>query len=126
MRDLFPEECKQVATTSLDGHATLAFDAVNLYVKAIGRLRDTAPDSPLTSHAVWHALSSIHGRTALDGESGKIDFGGVVDQQIPVDKLISVQRVDGEKPPEQMGFCGRHGRKTESEWCPESDRLPRD
>ncbi|MEV6962469.1 hypothetical protein AB0M97_25425 [Streptomyces sp. NPDC051207] len=32
MKKLFPEECEQVENTSLDGHAALAFDAVNLYL----------------------------------------------------------------------------------------------
>lgn len=123
MRELFPDECKQAPNTSLDGHATLAFDAVNLYIKALGQLRDTAPSLPLTAPAVWHALSSIHGSAALDGESGRIDFGGKVDRQIPLDKLISVQHVDGDKRPEQVGFCGRWGRAKQSGWCPEPERA---
>jgi hypothetical protein len=120
MRRLFEEECKprRVANTSLDGHAALAFDAVNLYVKAVGRLRESAPSMPLTAPAVWHALSSIHGKSALDGESGEIDYGGKVDRQVPLDKLISVQHVDGSKRPEQAGFCGRVGVKRQSKWCP--------
>ncbi|MDI3421590.1 ABC transporter substrate-binding protein [Streptomyces luteolus] len=118
MKELFPEECRRVKDTSLDGHAALAFDAVNLYMKAISRLRDTAPGIPLTPSAVWHALSRIHGRAALDGESGVIDFGGGVDQQVPLDKLISVQRVEGAQRPQQMGFCGRQGAGTGAKWCP--------
>ncbi|MGW3624688.1 ABC transporter substrate-binding protein [Streptomyces sp. NPDC000880] len=125
MKRLFPEECEQVKSTSLDGHAALAFDAVNLYLKAVGRLQDTAPQLPLTPPAVWHALSSIHGGAALDGESGRIDFGGVVDQQIPLDKLISVQRVDGAKPPVQVGFCGLWGTSRENAWCPDPERSGR-
>ncbi|MFV0131319.1 hypothetical protein ACLGI4_27030 [Streptomyces sp. HMX112] len=122
MRKLFPTECEQLANTSLDGHASLAFDAVNLYVKALGQLQDTAPDLPLTAPAVWHSLSSIHGGAALDGESGRIDFGGVVDRQIPLDKLISVQHVDGEKPPRQVGFCGKRGGLRQSQWCPPPEK----
>ncbi|MEV0036219.1 hypothetical protein [Streptomyces sp. NPDC050804] len=122
MKRLFPDECEQVRSTSLDGHAALAFDAVNLYLKAVGRLQDTAPQLPLTPPAVWHAISSIHGDAALDGESGRIDFGGVVDQQIPLDKLISIQRVDGAKPPVQTGFCGLWGTSRESTWCPDPER----
>lgn len=118
MKTLFADECTRVGSTSLDGHAALAFDAVNLYLKAVGKLQDTAPAPPLTAPAVWHALSSIHGKSALDGESGRIDFGGVVDQQIPLDKLISVQRVDGAKQPTQRGFCGRAGTQRENAWCP--------
>lgn len=120
MRKIFEEECKpsRVANTSLDGHAALAFDAVNLYLKAIAQLRETAPGTPLTAAAVWHALSSIHGKQALDGESGRIDFGGKVDRQIPLDKLISVQHVDGRKPPEHVGFCGRLGLARQAGWCP--------
>ena len=121
MKELFPEECEEVENTSLDGHAALAFDAVNLYLKAVGRLQDTAPRMPLTAPAIWQALSSIHGDAALDGESGRIDFGGVVDQQIPLDKLISVQRVHGDEQPKQVGFCGRWDNRREPDWCPPSE-----
>ncbi|MFE4055766.1 hypothetical protein ACFXP3_05550 [Streptomyces sp. NPDC059096] len=118
LRKLFPTECEQLANTSLDGHASLAFDAVNLYLKAVGQLQDAASQLPLSSLTVWHSLSSIHGSAALDGESGRIDFGGVVDRQIPLDKIISVQRVDGMKRPAQVGFCGRWGTLSQSGWCP--------
>ncbi|MFG1625961.1 hypothetical protein [Kribbella sp. NPDC049227] len=118
MKDLFPRECEKVQNSSLDGHASLAFDAVNLFLKAVGRLQDTAPGLPLTPAAVWHGLSSIHGKAALDGESGQIDFGGLVDQHIPVDKLVSVQHVDGRKAPRQIGFCGKRGGLRPSAWCP--------
>jgi hypothetical protein len=121
MKELFRDECRQVADTSLDGHAALAFDAVNLYLKAIARLQDTAPDIPLTPAAVWYALSGIHGAAALDGESGRIDFGGTVDRQVPLDKLISVQRVEGAGRPEKMGLCGRHGSGEGAAWCPPSE-----
>ncbi|MFJ2175044.1 hypothetical protein ACIQVO_21040 [Streptomyces sp. NPDC101062] len=118
LRKLFPTECEQLANTSLDGHASLAFDAVNLYLKAVGQLQDAPSRLPLSSLTVWHSLSSIHGTAALDGESGRIDFGGVVDRQIPLDKIISVQRVDGVKRPAQVGFCGRWGTLSQSAWCP--------
>lgn len=121
MKDLFPTDCEKVRNTSLDGHASLAFDAVSLFLKAIGQLRD--PGLPLTGSAVWHGLSGIHGKSALDGESGKIDFGGLVDQQIPTDKLISVQHIDGAKTPSQVGFCGKQGERQQSEWCPATART---
>jgi hypothetical protein len=118
MKRLFPEECGKVENSSVDGHAALAFDAVNLFLKAIGQLQDSAPGLPLTAAAVWHGLSSIHGKAALDGESGKIDFGGRVGQQVPVDKLVSVQHIDGQRPPRQIGFCGQRGNLRPSPWCP--------
>ncbi|GAA0585169.1 amino acid ABC transporter substrate-binding protein [Kribbella sandramycini] len=119
-RKLFPEECEKVKNSSLDGHAALAFDAVNLFLKAIGQLQDSAPGTPLTAAAVWHGLSSIHGKAALDGESGKIDFGGRVDQNVPLDKLVSVQHIEGQQPPRQVGFCGKRGNDPDSPWCPPS------
>ncbi|WP_312866179.1 hypothetical protein [Streptomyces boluensis] len=125
MKELFPEECRRVKDTSLDGHAALAFDAVNLYLNAISRLKDTAPGVPLTPSAVWHALSQIHGSAALDGESGLIDFGGAVDQRVPLDKLISVQRVEGAQRPEQLGFCGKRGDKEGAAWCPPAEKPRR-
>ncbi|MFC9688964.1 hypothetical protein ACFTSF_10520 [Kribbella sp. NPDC056951] len=118
LRELFPEECEKVKNSSLDGHAALAFDAVNLFLKAIGQLQDSAPGLPLTPAAVWHGLSAIHGKSALDGESGKIDFGGRVDQHVPVDKLVSVQHIDGRLAPRQVGFCGKRGGQRGSAWCP--------
>jgi len=118
MKGLFPAECKKVSNSSLDGHASLAFDAVNLYLNAIGQLQDTAPSMPLTAPAVWHGLSSIHGAVAQEGESGKIDFGGRVDQRIPIDKLLSVQHVNGARAPSQVGFCGKRGGLAQSTWCP--------
>ncbi|MFB7497247.1 hypothetical protein ACFC09_21600 [Streptomyces sp. NPDC056161] len=121
MKELFPDECRQVQDTSLDGHAALAFDAANLYLKAIARLQDTAPGTPLTPAAVWYALNGIHGSAALDGESGRIDFGGAVGRQVPLDKLISVQRVEGAQRPQQLGFCGRRGSNEGQAWCPPSE-----
>ncbi|MFI7148094.1 hypothetical protein ACIBO2_24545 [Nonomuraea sp. NPDC050022] len=107
-----------MASSSLDGHASLAFDAVRLYVNAVKQLREEAPGMPLTSAAVWHAISDVHGDKALDGESGMIDFGGDVDRQVPLDKLISVQHVDGLGQPSQVGFCGRVGAREQALWCP--------
>lgn len=123
MKDLFPDECRDVRDTSLDGHAALAFDAVSLYVKAITRLRAAAPDIPLTPGAVWHALSGIHDDAALAGESGRIDFGGLVDQQVPLDKIVSIQRVEGARRPKQMGFCGRWRNHDGADWCPAPEKA---
>ncbi|WP_107069041.1 hypothetical protein [Streptomyces sp. 150FB] len=125
MRELFHEECVLVKDSSLDGHASLAFDAVNLFVKAVGRLQDSAPGLPLSATAVWHGLSGIHGDAALDGESGRIDFGGQVDQQVPLDKLITVQHVEGAARPEQVGLCGRYGDREQDLWCPALRIAPR-
>ncbi|MGG7575395.1 ABC transporter substrate-binding protein [Streptomyces sirii] len=115
---LFPDECAKVPNSSLDGHAALGFDAVKLYVNAVKQLREEAAQMPLTPPAVWHAISGVHGDAALDGESGIISFGGDVDRQVPLDKLLSVQRIDGVGRPTQAGFCGRVGGKRQSAWCP--------
>ncbi|MER7841932.1 hypothetical protein ABTY98_40120 [Streptomyces sp. NPDC096040] len=123
MQTLFPDECNRVENSSLDGHAALAFDAVNLYLKAVTTLPGSPNRMPITPGAVWKALGSIHGDSAFDGESGSIDFGGVVDRQVPLDKLISVQRVQGPKRPKQMGFCGVPGRQHQNTWCPESEAV---
>ncbi|MEV0371297.1 hypothetical protein AB0I10_15930 [Streptomyces sp. NPDC050636] len=115
---LFPEECGKVASSSLDGHAALGFDAVKLYINAVKQLREDAPQMPLTPPAVWHAISGVHGDQALDGESGVISFGGDVERQVPLDKLLSVQHIDGVGRPTQAGFCGRVGGRAQSSWCP--------
>jgi hypothetical protein len=72
----------------------------------------------LTPAAVWLALSRVHGDAALEGESGDVHFGGSVDRRVPLDKLISIQRVEGDGQPERLGFCGRVGSETQDGWCP--------
>ncbi|MER7212070.1 hypothetical protein ABT340_33870 [Streptosporangium sp. NPDC000239] len=118
LAELFPDECSQLESSSLDGHAAIAFDAVRLYVNAVRQLKEEFLDMPLTSATIWHAISGVYGDKALDGESGMIDFGGDVDRQVPLDKLISVQRVDGFGRPAQVGFCGRVGGLKQASWCP--------
>ncbi|MEU9122625.1 hypothetical protein AB0C96_22640 [Streptomyces sp. NPDC048506] len=115
---IFHEECAKVPNSSLDGHAALGFDAVKLYVNAVKQLREEAAQMPLTPPAVWHAISGVHGDEALDGASGIISFGGEVDRQVPLDKLLSVQHIDQVGKPAQAGFCGRVGGRTQSSWCP--------
>ncbi|MFF4947809.1 hypothetical protein [Streptomyces chattanoogensis] len=122
MSRLFPAECAKVPSSSLDGHAALGFDAVKLYVNAVKQLREDAAGMPLTPPAVWHAISGVHGDEALDGESGIIGFGGDVDRQVPLDKLLSVQHVDEAGRPAQAGFCGRVGGRRQSAWCPRWER----
>ncbi|MFF4602876.1 hypothetical protein ACFY12_09025 [Streptomyces sp. NPDC001339] len=121
---IFPEDCAKVPSSSLDGHAALGFDAVKLYVNAVKQLREQAAGMPLTPPAVWHAISGVHGQKALDGASGIIGFGGDVDRQVPLDKLLSVQHIDDTGRPVQAGFCGRVGGRPQSSWCPplESER----
>lgn len=115
---IFHDECAKVPNSSLDGHAALGFDAVKLYVNAVKQLREEAAQMPLTPPAVWHAISGVHGDEALDGASGIISFGGEVDRQVPLDKLLSVQHIDKVGRPTQAGFCGRVGGQTQSSWCP--------
>ncbi|PSM38708.1 hypothetical protein C6Y14_34505 [Streptomyces dioscori] len=118
MKVLFQEECPSLVTTYLDGHAALAFDAVGVYLKAISYLQESARGMPLTPHAVWQALGTVHGERALDGESGTIDFGGETGGHTPIDKLISVQRVVNGGLPTQKGLCGRVGDGIQAGWCP--------
>ncbi|MFG2205992.1 hypothetical protein [Streptomyces sp. NPDC048638] len=119
MSRLFPKECAKVPSSSLDGHAALGFDAVKLYINAVKQLREEAAGMPLTPPAVWHAISGVHGDEALDGASGIISFGGDVDRQVPLDKLLSVQHIDEKGRPAQAGFCGRVGGRRQAAWCPE-------
>ncbi|MEU5704890.1 ABC transporter substrate-binding protein [Streptomyces aurantiacus] len=122
MKELFQEECPPVATTYLDGHAALAFDAVSVYLRAFSYLMEKARGMELTPHAVWQALGTVHGDRALDGESGVVDFGGEAGGHTPVDKLISIQRVDSNGLPAQRAYCGRWTGKTPAaHWCPASE-----
>lgn len=119
MKELFPDVCAGAAKSSLDGHAALAFDAMNLILRSIDNLLASDPAPPLTPAAVWHSLGMIHGARAFDGESGLVDFRGYVDVHAPVDKLISVQRIRSTDPTQQVGVCGlRGGTEKQSEWCP--------
>ncbi|WP_461033543.1 hypothetical protein [Streptomyces mayteni] len=125
MATLFRDACEEAENTSLAGDAALAFDAVSVYLKAVDQLLERADGMPLTAAAVWQAISRIHGGAALDGESGFVDFGGEVGRQIPLDKLISIQRVDGRvdqnAPVTRVAFCGRVGSEVEEAWCPEPE-----
>ncbi|MFD7818499.1 hypothetical protein ACFV6E_37175 [Streptomyces sp. NPDC059785] len=118
MKRLFEEECGPSASTFLDGHAALAYDAVSVYLAAVRSLQEDAPGMEITPHAVWRALGGIHGDSALDGESGDVDFGGEAGGHTPVDKFISVQQVGEKAVLRQVGFCGRWGTEEQETWCP--------
>jgi hypothetical protein len=62
---------------------------------------------------------------SCEGESGGIDFGGQVDQQVPLDKLITVRHVEGAARPEQVGLRGRYGDREQAPWCPALRIAPR-
>ncbi|KAA2261723.1 hypothetical protein F0L68_15885 [Solihabitans fulvus] len=115
---LFPQACRgDSKDSSTDGYVALSYDAVRTYVTAVEHLRESGGRLPLTPGAVWHELKGIH-ETPLDGESGVIDFGGVVNQQVPTDKFIAVQRVEDGGEPKDQGSCGRFAGRTSSPWCP--------
>lgn len=115
---LFPEECRDGRDPSLDGHAALAYDALLCFLRAAAHLGDYGRGIPLTPGVMWHELSRIAGDSALDGESGRIDFGGPGGAQVPDAKNIVVLRVSGGSRPMAVGACGRHGGRVPSVWCP--------
>jgi ABC-type branched-subunit amino acid transport system substrate-binding protein len=118
MRLLFPQECQSDRDIALDEYAPLAYDATLVYVKAVERIREERGGIPLNKSSVWHHLGNISGSSVLEGESGTIDFGGRVDQHVPLDKFIAMMRVDGPGSPVKQGSCGRHRSHPPSSWCP--------
>jgi hypothetical protein len=124
LAQLFPQECEGGRDPSLAGHAALAYDAVFCVINAVEYLRENDRSLPITPATVWYGLSGIHGAAAIDGEGGKIDFGGIFNQQVPLDKLVAILRVDGPGWPNERGSCGQSGTHSSSPWCLPDPKIP--
>lgn len=122
LTQLFSQECEEGRDPSLAGHTALAYDAVFCVINAVEYLRENDRDLPITPATVWYGLSGIHGAAAIDGEGGKIDFGGIFNQQVPLDKFVAVLRVDGPGWPNDQGSCGQFGTRSSSPWCPPHEK----
>jgi hypothetical protein len=103
IKRLFPFECGRTEQhdPSLDGHALLAYDATWALTVAVQDLAGAG--IPLSPGAVWRELSSLR----LDGQSGKISFGGGAQPQVPPDKTIAILRVEHGSVHETPYRCGR-------------------
>jgi len=107
---LFPGECGKERDPSLDGAMDLAYDAAYAMVSAATNLQQGTP-VPVTPAGLWRELGYLQ---IKDGQSGAVEFGAV--RHFPVDKLISVVRVDNGQP-KRRAVCG-HGSGGPASWCP--------
>jgi hypothetical protein len=125
MDALFTFECNSRYAT-LDGHAALAYDTAETIVQAVECLQPAdGPSVPVTPGTVWHAISSLHDKCAYAGQSGEIDFGGVVTQHVPLDKAVAIMGVKGPAQPTREALCGASGHLAlhPDAWCP-ADKPP--
>ncbi|ASO19576.1 hypothetical protein FHR81_000746 [Actinoalloteichus hoggarensis] len=105
MVDLFPQVCQSTTDPSMDGHAALAYDALNLLSRAVDDLRSGDPKLPIEPGMVQNALSRVHSQGAYYGETGRIDFSSDVNSQVPADKFVAVLLADGSDAPILLGSC---------------------
>ncbi|ROP41950.1 hypothetical protein [Saccharothrix texasensis] len=116
MQQIFKSECEADQRSFVDGQATLAYDALDLYAHA---MKELFPVIRPSSGDLWKTISDIgrppvnpgtagdtapdpSSRPVLEGKSGKIDFRG---GQVPHDKRISVLRVTQGDPPVLRATC---------------------
>lgn len=122
----FAFECTPSDGRSLDGHAALAYDATSVMITAVERLRDSGQNIPITPAAVWREITDIHTSTtntktlpgALDGATGEIDFGGQIDQHVPLNKPVVILTVQGAGQPTSPEICGKISGNRQASWCP--------
>ena len=112
MQQIFKAECDANPRSFVDGQATLAYDALDLYAHA---MKELLPVTRPSSGDLWKTISDI-GRPpvnpdtasdpsslpVLDGKSGKINFRG---GQVPHEKRISVLHVMQGDPPVLRATC---------------------
>ncbi|MGV9677075.1 ABC transporter substrate-binding protein [Nocardia sp. NPDC003482] len=112
----------------IDGYGALAYDAAQVIIAAAGYLHDSRPSIPLTPGTVWRQITTIHATEdtnskPLEGVTGRIDYGGDITRNVPLDKPIAVLRVDGGEI--DLGFRKYCGAATEElapeSWCPRTN-----
>ncbi len=104
---------------SLDGHAALAYDAVQTFAASVQRLRTNGQKVPISPGTVWRQITAIT-NPGLRGASGYIDFGGRIDRHVPLDKPVLILTVtNGEVAPTTL-YCGPPPKKDPrtQPWCP--------
>lgn len=124
LNHMFP--AMAVKGRSLDGHAALTYDAAYTAVTAAGYLATGSAMIPVSGGTLWWALASITdyqgAHKKYDGATGSIDFGGVVSRRVPLNKPISVLRVeDGNPNNHESAFCGSRDDPATQPWCPFDD-----
>ncbi|WP_433271167.1 ABC transporter substrate-binding protein [Actinosynnema sp. CS-041913] len=112
MQQIFKAECDANPRSFVDGQATLAYDALDLYSHA---MKELFPVTRPSSGDLWKTISDIgrlpgipgpdpdpSSRPVLNGKSGPINFQG---GQVPRQKRISVLRVTQGDPPALRATC---------------------
>ncbi len=124
LNKMFPEMARK--GRSLDGHAALTYDAAYSVITAAGYLATGNEKIPISGGTLWWALASITDDQGVqrkyDGVTGAIDFGGEVSRRVPLNKPISILRVEGGTPhANERAFCGSRVDPATQPWCPFDD-----
>jgi hypothetical protein len=124
LNNMFPEMAGK--GRSLDGHAALTYDAAYSTITAAGYLATGNEKIPVTGGTLWWALASITDDNGVnkkyDGVTGAIDFGGEVSRRVPLNKPISILRVESGTPnASEHAFCGSRVDPATQPWCPFDD-----
>ncbi|WP_405163180.1 hypothetical protein OG203_44130 [Nocardia sp. NBC_01499] len=109
---------------SLDSHAALTYDAMQVYIAAVEQLRRTiSGDVGLV--ALSRQITKIG---TVQGVTGTFNYGGDVRPNVPKHKQISVLRVEnGNVVPKIQAYCGEFPSRAQlpDAWCPgDADENP--
>ncbi|WP_460654664.1 type 1 periplasmic-binding domain-containing protein [Kribbella endophytica] len=124
LTDLFDYEGDPERSRTLDGHAALSYDAGYSAVLAVRFLAEN--NIAISSATLWPALLSITDdagqQRRYEGVTGTIDFGGRIDQRVPVNKPVYIVTFEkGRATAKDNLVCGaptdRESTLTKP-WCP--------
>lgn len=110
---------------ALDGHAALTYDAAETVITAVSYLSTPAGRVKVTGGSVWAALPSVTNSGNSHhylGVTGAIDFGGLTNRRVPLNKPIAILEVKSGKPTAEAGlYCGGRSDTRTQSWCPFDD-----
>jgi hypothetical protein len=125
LNGLFPFEYDKQQGRSLNGYAALSNDAANVLITAVRYLRKGSETIPITPGAVWREITDIHSpktpqdNELIEGVTGTIDFGGDIPRHVPLNKPITILRVNnGEVDPSAVEICDTVNGHANPDWCP--------
>ncbi|MEV6286434.1 hypothetical protein [Kribbella sp. NPDC051770] len=124
LKELFDYEGDPQRSRTLDGHAALSFDAGYSAVLAVRFLAEN--NIAISSATLWPALLSITDHAGqqrrYEGVTGTIDFGGRIDQRVPVNKPVYIVTFkDGRATAKDNLVCGAPAGRESTltrPWCP--------
>ncbi|WP_148256659.1 ABC transporter substrate-binding protein [Kribbella flavida] len=124
LKELFRYEDDPERSRTLDGHAALSYDAGYTAVLAVRFLAEN--DIAVSSATLWPALLSITDEAGqqrrYEGVTGTIDFGGRIEQRVPVNKPVYIVTFRGGKASASDNLVCGDPRDRESSltkpWCP--------